>query len=155
MEYDISEARNLLLLYFLFQGVFAHIFRNRGIQWLFLYYGNWKYGYFSPTSIIHQNSYTSVTTCTVTVALLDCFPVIPLIRAKSLDHLGSESGEPREVTGYWSPGQGLKMISSVSNQSEIYDLGGVVLKIAAVVSIFAANQGILVRRLRVATERKY
>jgi hypothetical protein len=79
------------------------------------------------------------------MALLDCFPVIPLIRAKSLDRLGSESGEPREVTGHWSPGQGLKMMSSVYNQSEIYGLGGVVLKITAVVSIFATNWRILVR----------
>jgi hypothetical protein len=98
-----------------------------------------KYGYFSPINIIHQNNYTSLTTSTVTIALLDCYPIIPLIRAKSLDHFGSESGEPREVTGHWSPGRGLKMMSSISNRSEIHDLGGVMLNIAAVVSIFSAN----------------
>jgi hypothetical protein len=102
---------------------------------LFLYYGNWKYGYFRPTSTIHQKNYTNLTS-TVTIALLDCFPVIPLIHAKSLDHLSSESGEPGDVTGHWSPRHGLKMMSSISNQSEIYDLGGVVLNITAVVSIF-------------------
>lgn len=106
---------------------------------MFLYYGNWKYDYFNPTPFIHQNNYTSLTTSTVTIASLDCFPVIPLIRAKSLDHLGSESGEPREITGHWSPGQGLRIMSSISNQSEIYDLGGVVLKIAAMVSILSAS----------------
>lgn len=106
---------------------------------MFLYYGNWKYGYFSPINVIHQNNYTSLTTSTATIALLDCYPVIPLIRAISLDHLGSESGEPREVTGHWSPGHGLKMMSNISNQMEICDLGGVVLNVAAVVSIFSAN----------------
>jgi hypothetical protein len=93
----------------------------------------------STINIIHQNNYTNLTTSTVTIALLDCFPVIPLIHAKSLYHLGSESGEPREVTGHWSPDHGLKTMSNISSQSEIYDLEGVVLNIAAVVSIFSAN----------------
>ncbi|XP_023719255.1 uncharacterized protein LOC111870865 isoform X3 [Cryptotermes secundus] len=126
-----------LAVQFLIWGSLAHIFHKCGIHWLFLYYGNWKYGYFSPINIIHQNNYTSLVTSTVTIALLDCYPVIPLIRGKSLDHLGSESGEPREVTGHWSPGRGLKILSSISNQSEIYDLGGVVLNIASLRSFNA------------------
>jgi hypothetical protein len=105
---------------------------------LFLYYSRWKYGYFSPVDI-HQNNYTNLITSTITIASLDCFPVIPLIRVKLLDHLGPMTDQPGEVVGHWNPTDGLKLISSIFNQSETYDIGGAVLNITAVVTFIIGN----------------
>jgi len=111
------------------------MFHNHGILWLFLYYGNLVSGNFSLTDV-HQNNNTNVILPTITIASLDCFPVIPLIHVKSLDHLGPVIGQPGEVAGHWSSSHGLKMVSSIFNQSEINDLRGAVLNVTAVVRNF-------------------
>jgi hypothetical protein len=111
------------------------MFHNPGILWLFLYYGNLISGNFSLTDV-HQNNNTNVVLPTVTIASLDCFPVIPLIHVKSLDHLSPVIGQPGEVAGHWSSSHGLKMASSIFNQSEINDLRGAVLNVTAVVRNF-------------------
>lgn len=87
---------------------------------------------------MHQNNNTSLIAATVTIASLDCFPVIPLIYVKSLGHLGPVTGQPGDVVGHWSSSHGLVM-PNVFNQSEIYDLKRAVLNVTAVVSNFTAN----------------
>src|SRR5215510_11338466 len=99
------------------------MFHNHRIRWLFLYYGTLVSGNFSLTDV-DQNNNTNVLPPTVTIASLDCFPVIPLIHVKSLDRLGPVIGQLGEVAGHWSSSHGLKMVSSTFNQSEIHDLGG-------------------------------
>ena len=111
------------------------MFHNHGIHWLFLYYGNLISGNFSLTDV-HQNNNTSVIPSTVTIASLDCFPVIPLIQVKSLDHLGPVIGQLGEVVGHWSSSHGLKVVSNIFNQNEIHDLRGAVLNVTAVVRSF-------------------
>jgi hypothetical protein len=49
------------------------------------------------------------------------------------------TGQPGEVAGYWNPSNGLKLMSSIFNQSEIYDLGGAVLNITAMVTFLLEN----------------
>jgi hypothetical protein len=56
------------------------------------------------------------------------------MRVKSLDHLGPVTDQLGEVAGHWTPSNGLKLMSSIFNQSEIYDLRGAVLNIAAMVT---------------------
>lgn len=111
------------------------MFHNHEIRWLFLYYGNLISGNFSLRDV-DQNNNTNVTPPTVTIASLDCFPVIPLIHVKSLDHLGSVIGQLGEVSGHWSSSHGLKVVSSIFNQSEIHNLKGAVLNVTAVVRNF-------------------
>lgn len=111
------------------------MFHNQGIHWLFLHYGNLISGNFSLTDI-DQNNNTNVIPATVTIASLDCFPVIPLINVKSLDLLGPVVGQLGEVAGHWSSSHGLKVVSSVYNRSEIHDLRGAVLNVTAVVRNF-------------------
>jgi hypothetical protein len=114
------------------------MFHNRGIHWLFLYYGNLISGNFSLTDV-HQNNNANVIPPTVTIASLDCFPVIPLIHVKSLDHLGPVVGQPGDVAGHWSSSHGLKVVSSIFNKSEIHDLKGAVLNVTAVVRNFLSK----------------
>ncbi|KAJ4450258.1 hypothetical protein ANN_01678 [Periplaneta americana] len=114
-----------------------NVFHNRGIYWLFLNYDKWKVGHFIPfTSGQHFYNFT---TPTITIASLECFPRIPLIRVKSVYQFHTSSYQSKEIAGHWSPQRGLKLRHSVFKPNEIYDLEGAVLNVTAV-SPFAAQQ---------------
>jgi hypothetical protein len=88
---------------------------------------------------VHQNNNTNFIPPTVTIASLDCFPLIPLIHVKSLDLLGPVIGKSGDIAGHWSSSHGLKMVSSIFNQREIHDLRGAVLNVTALVRIFLSK----------------
>ena len=70
--------------------------------------------------------------CAVTIAMLNCFPVIPLLQIKSLHNKMNK----RQIAGYWSSNSGLKLSPDID---ETYNLNGAVMNVTAVVSIINYN----------------
>ncbi|KAJ9579834.1 hypothetical protein L9F63_004506 [Diploptera punctata] len=127
--FDISctSKQNTVLWAFLMQ-----IFQSVDVHWLLFSSDDWKK--IKHTTPVNQ---TNVPKCSITIAKLNCFPVIPLFQIKSLHNLIDM--KQKQAAGYWSRNSGLRFTSNTSDNNELRSLKGTVLKMTAV-SPFTAHQ---------------
>ncbi|PSN37280.1 Ionotropic receptor 195 [Blattella germanica] len=109
------------------------------IHWLLLFTDQFKWNHLLRSTAQDTNQ-LNLSTSSVTVAMLDCYPLIPLFKINSLDKV-KQVNQSNQLRGYWSSKYGLKLVSNtLANANDnMPSLSGAILNVTAV-SPFTAHQ---------------